>query len=74
MHPEKFEGESKVLDQILGEKLINSKHNDVEQWRIQGVKFLKQKYFAQAIKCFTYSGDQSLVDRCNAFKLAEEAQ
>ena len=65
--PEKFTEMVSILGLGKEGRAITSKCNDDEQWRISGVKFLKQKFFDQAIKCFTYSGDKSLVDRCVAF-------
>ena len=34
----------------------------------------RKKYYDQAIKCFTYSGDEKLVLRCEAHQQAENAE
>ena len=44
-----------------------------EEWRNQGLKMLKHKYYEQAIKCFEKAGDQILLKRAQAFYNADEA-
>jgi len=43
-------------------------------WKLQGLRFLKQKNYHQAIKCFQFSGERALALRCRAYILASEAQ
>ncbi len=52
-------------------QLINE-HSSQDQWRIQGIKLFKKKYYDAAIKCFQNSGDPELVTRCRAYKSADE--
>ena len=42
-------------------------------WRSQGIKMFKRRYYEQAMKCFTHSGDEALKLRAQAYSLAEEA-
>lgn len=42
----------------------------MDQWRCQGLEMLRRSYFAQALKCFTYSKDEDLQIRCKAFMKA----
>lgn len=56
------------------EQGINDETSTPEQWKIQGIKLYQKKYYDQAIKCFTFSGDQKLVKRCEALQVAGEAE
>jgi hypothetical protein len=51
-------------------QLVNEKSSD-EQWRLQGIKLFKKKYYDAAIKCFENSSDAELVLRCKAYKEAD---
>jgi hypothetical protein len=42
-----------------------------DQWRLQGIKLFKKKYYDAAIKCFQNSEDQDLVTRCKAYQAAD---
>ena len=46
---------------------------DPEQWKFQGLRFLKQKNYHQAIKCFNFAGARDLALRCKAFIAAHNA-
>jgi len=43
----------------------------VDQWRIQGIKLFKKKYYDAATQCFRNSGDEDLVLRCKAYQEAD---
>ena len=47
---------------------------DPEMWKMQGLRFLKQKNYHQAIKCFRFAGEKHLALRCKAYIAAQEAQ
>jgi len=51
--------------------LSKEKSSD-EEWRIQGIKLFKKKYYDAAIKCFTFSEDPDLVIRCKGYIEADE--
>ena len=38
-------------------QLSSESDSNPEMWRMQGLRFLKQKNYNQAIKCFSYAGD-----------------
>ena len=42
-------------------------------WRLQGFKLFKVKYYRAAIQCFKNSGDESLMTRCEAYEHADGA-
>ena len=42
-----------------------------DQWRLQGIKLFKQKYYDAAIQCFQNSEDHDLVTRCKAYQSAD---
>ena len=42
-------------------------------WKFQGLRFLKQKNYQQAIKCFRFAGERGLALRCRAYILATKA-
>ena len=44
-----------------------------EQWKRQGHKMFKRKYYEQAMKCFEMSGDTELFDKSKANLMANEA-
>ena len=47
---------------------------DAEMWKFQGLRFLKQRNYSQAIKCFQFAGERGLALRCRAYIIASEAQ
>jgi|LauGreDrversion4_2_1035121.scaffolds.fasta_scaffold25221_7 hypothetical protein len=51
-------------------ELINER-SSADQWRIQGIKLFKKKYYEAAMKCFQNSEDPDLVKRCLAYKEAD---
>lgn len=51
-----------------------SERSTLDQWRIQGIKLFKKKYYEAAIKCFINSGDDDLVKRCQAYQEADVGQ
>lgn len=71
--------------QIDDPVLINNKENNdsilgsfvqktsSEEWKAQGLKMMKHKYYEQAYKCFEKAGDQTLITRAQAFRNADEA-
>jgi hypothetical protein len=48
------------------EQGISDQGSTKEDWKIQGIKLFKKRYYDQAIKCFNFSGDPDLVKRCEA--------
>ena len=42
------------------------------EWRKQGVRMFKNKYYEQAAKCFEKSGDEAMRMRAQAYSLAEK--
>ncbi len=40
---------------------------------MQGFKLFKVKFYQAAVQCFSNSGDQKLVRRCEAYQYADEA-
>ena len=44
-----------------------------EEWRNQGLKMMKHKYYEQAIKCFEKANEEILLKRALAFHHADEA-
>lgn len=48
------------------ERGIADQSSTPEQWKLQGIKMFRKKYYDQAMKCFQYSGDSKLVLRCAA--------
>ena len=44
-----------------------------EEWKTQGLKMMKHKYYEQAIKCFEKAGETSLLKRAQAFHEADDA-
>jgi len=52
----------------------NNTRSSEQEWKIQGVKFYKKKCFDQAIKCFTFAGEDALAARCTAFMVADKGQ
>lgn len=59
-----------VRDIFMSGQLINE-HSSQDQWRIQGIKLFKKKYYDAAIKCFENSCDEDLVTRCRAYQSAD---
>ena len=51
---------------------LSQERSSEEEWRIQGIKLFKKKYYDAAIKCFTFSGDLDLANRCLAYREADE--
>ncbi len=49
------------------------KGTSAEEWKQQGLKMFKNKYYEQAYKCFQKSGDEDLKRRCEAYMLADKA-
>ena len=47
---------------------------DQETWKLHGLKFLKQKNYEQAVKCFTYARSRQLTLVCKAHIAARAAQ
>ena len=43
------------------------------EWKKQGLRMFKNKYYEQAYKCFEKSGDHDLKRRCEGYMLAEKA-
>ncbi len=43
------------------------------EWRVQGIKLFKKRYYDAAILCFNNSNDPDLVTRCEAYKAADAA-
>ena len=53
-----------------GELALNYASDPVElqlKWRLQGFKLFKVKFYQAAVQCFTNSGDEKLVKRCEAY-------
>lgn len=48
------------------QKGIADESSSPEQWKIQGIKMFRKRYYEQAIKCFHHSGDKDLMLRCEA--------
>ena len=48
-----------------------NEHSSKDQWRLQGIKLFKKKYYDAAIKCFENSDDKDLVTRCKAYRSAD---
>lgn len=46
---------------------------DSSEWKNQGLKMFKRKYFEQAMKCFERSGDHDLFVKAQAHNLANES-
>jgi len=44
-----------------------------EEWKKQGLKMFRNKYYEQAVKCFERSKDEPLRKRAEAYMLAEKA-
>lgn len=44
-----------------------------EEWRKQGIKMFKRKYFEQAMKCFQMSGDDEMYKKAKAHAMADES-
>ena len=44
-----------------------------EEWKKQGLKMFRNKYYEQAVKCFERSKDEQLRKRAEAYMLAEKA-
>lgn len=68
------EGRSKMspdIREIFEAGALKGETSTEVEWRIQGIKLFKKKYYDAAIKCFTFSGDNDLVQRCNAYQEAE---
>jgi len=40
---------------------------DASEWKKQGLKMFKNKYYEQAHKCFEKSGDEDLKRRCEGY-------
>ena len=53
--------------------MVKQRSSD-DEWRIQGIKLFKKKYYDAAIKCFENSGDHDLVKRCMAYQEADLGQ
>jgi 5'-deoxynucleotidase YfbR-like HD superfamily hydrolase len=51
-------------------QMVNER-STVDQWRIQGIKLFKKKYYDAAAQCFVNSADEELVLRCKAYKEAD---
>ena len=62
--PEKL---SPHIKELFQQGALSAEHNTEEEWRIQGIKFFKKKYYDGAIKCFAQSMDEDLVKRCRAY-------
>lgn len=45
---------------------ISDDKSSPEDWKIQGIKLFRKRYYDQATKCFQNSGDIDLVKRCEA--------
>lgn len=56
------------------EKGIADQSSTPAEWKIQGIKLFRKRYYDQAKKCFTFSGDQNLVLRCEAHQQANKAE
>ncbi|CDW72543.1 lupus brain antigen [Stylonychia lemnae] len=62
-----------VKDIFLTGALIKERSTQ-DEWRIQGIKLFKKKYYDAARKCFQNSNDDDLVKRCLAYQEAEIGQ
>lgn len=66
--PEKLN--SDILE-IFQAGALQNEESTPEDWRIQGIKLFKKKYYDSAVTCFNFSGDKDLVKRCLAYKEAD---
>ena len=62
-----------VRDIFLSGALTRERSSQ-DEWRIQGLKLFKKKYYDAAVKCFSNSGDDDLVRRCLAYQEADHGQ
>mmetsp|Transcript_20409 Transcript_20409/g.17730 ORF Transcript_20409/g.17730 Transcript_20409/m.17730 type:complete len:169 (+) Transcript_20409:3579-4085(+) len=46
---------------------------NAQEWKKQGIRMFKNKYYEQAMKCFDKSGDKDLKMRAEAYHSAEKA-
>lgn len=46
---------------------LDKERSSNDEWRIQGIKLFKKKYYEAAMKCFQNSQDDDLVKRCMAY-------
>ena len=67
-HPETLN--ESVKDIFMSGQMVNER-SSIEQWRLQGIKLFKKKYYDAAVKCFENSDDKDLVLRCHAYKEAD---
>ena len=61
--PEQSTLDPKVKE-IFSQGALVKERSSADEWRIQGIKLFKKKYYNSAVKCFENSGDQELVLRC----------
>jgi hypothetical protein len=45
----------------------------VDEWKKQGIKMFKYKYFEQAMKCFEKCGDIEMTEKARCYYLADLA-
>lgn len=53
-------------------KSILNKTN-AKEWRSQGLKMFKHKYFSQAMKCFEKAGEKEMYIKSKAYYTADKA-
>ncbi|KAM3136353.1 hypothetical protein pb186bvf_011488 [Paramecium bursaria] len=49
------------------------KLTDVSEWKKQGIRMFRNKFYEQAVKCFTLAKEDTWVTKSKAHQLAEEA-
>lgn len=62
-----------VRDIFMKGALVKERSSQ-DEWRIQGIKLFKKKYYDAAMKCFANSNDNDLVKRCQAYQEADLGQ
>lgn len=67
---EVFKGDS---ERVQGWRLAANKANR-EEWKKQGTRMLRNKFYEQAMRCFEEAQDKELAIRARAYHLAEKAQ
>ncbi|CAK74855.1 unnamed protein product (macronuclear) [Paramecium tetraurelia] len=67
-----------LVDHFVGTNLEDrnverfAKQTSKEEWKKQGLKMFRNKYYEQAEKCFEQSQDEQLQTKARAFKIATE--
>jgi ATP-dependent exoDNAse (exonuclease V) beta subunit len=69
-----MQDQSKISADILDTfKRSLGAESDVTEWKLQGIKLFKRKFYQSAITCFRNCADEQLVTRCLAYEAADKA-